>query len=421
MAAAGECAGPMTAVMRPEDDGQVADAVRTAVVESRHLQLAAGGSKAGWGGPVAADTLLDLSALAGCVLYEPDELVLTARPATPLVEIAAMLGERGQHLAFEPPNLAPLLDDRGVHRAGDGTLGGAVVCNLAGPRRLKAGSARDHVLGFQAVSGRGEPFKSGGRVVKNVTGFDLSKLIAGSFGTLAVVTELTVRALPAPEDSRTVVLFGLSDADGGRAMTAALGSPCEVSAASHLPAAVAAESTLPALTAAGAAATLLRLEGPTRSVAARVEALTRLLADFAAPVVLGAADSRTLWQEIRDASFFVADREQAIWRLSVPPSAGAEVAAHVLKRLAGRAFFDWGGGLIWLSLPPDADAGAAVVRDATAIAGGHATLLRAAAAVRARVPVFQPQPPALAALTRRIKDSFDPHRVLNPGRMYADV
>lgn len=421
MAAAGDCADPIAAVMRPESDQQVADAVRTAVVESRHLQLAAGGSKAGWGRPVAADARLDLSALAGCVLYEPDELVLTARPATPIAEIAAMLAERRQHLAFEPPDLAPLLDGTGGGAASGGTLGGAVACNLAGPRRLKAGGARDHVLGFQAVSGRGEPFKSGGRVVKNVTGFDLSKLIAGSFGTLAVVTELTVRALPAPEDTRTVVLFGLSDAEGGRTMTAALGSPCEVSAASHLPAAVAAASALPALTAAGAAATLLRLEGPAPSVAARVAALTRLLADFTAPVVLDADESRLVWQEIRDARFFVADQEKAIWRLAVAPSAGAAVAAHVLDRLAGRAFFDWGGGLIWLALPPEGDAGAAVVRDAAAIAGGHATLLRAAAAVRAKVPVFQPQPPALAALTRRIKESFDPHRVLNPGRMYADV
>lgn len=419
MAAAGDCADPITAVMRPENDEEVTDAVRTAVVESRHLQLAAGGSKAGWGRPMAADTLLDLSALAGCLLYEPDELVLTARPATPMADIAAMLAERRQHLAFEPPDLAPLLDSGGGRSSGgDGTLGGAVLCNLAGPRRLKAGGARDHVLGFQAVSGRGERFKSGGRVVKNVTGFDLSKLIAGSFGTLAVVTELTVRALPAPEETSTIVLFGLSDAEAGRAMTAALGSPCEVSAASHLPAAVAAES---ALTTAGAAATLLRLEGPAPSVAARAEALTRLLADFAAPVVLGAGESRLLWQEVRDARFFVAHPDQAVWRLSVPPTAGPEVAAHVLDRLAGHAFFDWGGGLIWLLLQPSADAGEAVVRNAAAIAGGHATLLRAAAAVRARVPVFQPQPPALAALTRRIKESFDPHRVLNPGRMYADV
>lgn len=421
MTAADDCTAPVTAVMRPENDEQVADAVRTAVVESRHLQLAAGGSKAGWGRPVAADTLLDLSALAGCVRYEPDELVLTARPATPMAEIAALLAERRQQLAFEPPDLAPLFDGAGGRSGSDGTLGGAVLCNLAGPRRLKAGSARDHVLGFHAVSGRGERFKSGGRVVKNVTGFDLSKLIAGSFGTLAVVTELTLRALPAPEDTRTAVLFGLSDAEGGRVMTAALGSPCDVSAASHLPAAVAAASTLPALSAAGAAASLLRLEGLASSVAARVEVLTRLLADLVVPVVLDAADSRIIWQEVRDARFFVAHPEQAVWRLSVPPSAGPQVAAHVLDRLAGRAFFDWGGGLIWLALPPEGDAGAAVVRDAAAIAHGHATLLRAAAAVRARVPVFQPQPPALAALTRRIKESFDPHRVLNPGRMYADV
>ncbi|HYN39182.1 MAG TPA: FAD-binding protein, partial [Rhodospirillales bacterium] len=259
----GDEAATMTTVMRPDTAERVADAVQTAIVEARRLDVAAGGSKADWGRPPETDTALDLSALAGCVLYEPEELVLTAKPATPLVEIAAMLAEHRQHLAFEPPDLGPLLSGGTARRSNvGGTLGGAVFCNLAGPRRIKAGAARDHVLGFQGVSGRGEPFKAGGRVVKNVTGFDLSKLITGSFGTLAAATELTVRALPAPEETRTVVLFGLSDADGVGAMTAALGSACDVSGAAHLPAAVACGSALPALLAGGCAATLLRLEGP---------------------------------------------------------------------------------------------------------------------------------------------------------------
>ena len=412
-----------TTPMRPESANQVAEAVRTAIVESRRLDVTAGGTKAGWGRPTDADTRLDLAGLAGGVLYEPEELVLTARPGTPLAEIEALLAERRQHLAFEPPDLSLLFGCEAAappSNAG-GTLGGAFFCNLAGPRRIKAGAARDHILGFQAVSGRGECFKAGGRVVKNVTGFDLSKLIAGSFGTLAAVTELTVRALPAPEDTRTVVLFGLSDPDGGRAMTIALTSACDVSGAAHLPAGIASASSVPAIAAATCSATLLRLEGPARSVASRARELSGLLGQFGTLVVLDAAESGAAWREIRDASFFLALPQHQVWRLSVPPSAGADVVARILGRVGGHAFYDWGGGLIWLALDPGVDACEAVVRGAVGISSGHATLLRAPTEVRARVSVFQPQPPHLAALTRRIKDAFDPHQVLNPGRMYADV
>ncbi len=412
----------MTTLMRPDSAEQVGDAVQTAIVESRRLDVAAGGSKAGWGRPAETDTRLDLSALSGSVLYEPDELVLTAKPATPLAEIEALLKESRQHLAFEPPDLGPLLDGGGERRSNvGGTLGGAVFCNLAGPRRIKVGAARDHILGFHAVSGRGERFKAGGRVVKNVTGFDLSKLIAGSFGTLAAVTELTVRALPAPEETRTVVLFGLSDADGVRTMTIALTSACDISGAAHLPAGVTLTSKVPGLASAGCSATLLRLEGTITSVAARVLHLSRLLLKLGPPTVLNTHDSVAAWRDIRDASFFVAHPEHQVWRLSVPPSASAEVVAQILDRRPGHAFYDWGGGLIWLALQPSTDAGEAMVRGAVGITGGHATLLRAAPEVRAQVPVFQPQPPPLAALTRRIKEAFDPHRVLNPGRLYAGV
>src|SRR5512143_127705 len=235
----------MTQTMRPETPEQVADAVQAAIVDGRPLELTGGGSKRAFGRPCEADARLDLSALAGVVLYEPEELVLTAKPGTPLAQIEAVLAERRQYLAFEPADLGPLLDGGGRSRSNiRGTLGGAIACNLAGPRRIKAGAARDHVLGFHAVSGRGERFKAGGRVVKNVTGFDLSKLIAGSFGTLAVMTELTVRALPAPEETRTVVVLGLDDAAGVREMAAALSSQFDVSGAAHLPAEVAAGSSV---------------------------------------------------------------------------------------------------------------------------------------------------------------------------------
>jgi glycolate dehydrogenase FAD-binding subunit len=412
----------MTATFRPETPDQVADAIQTAVIEARQLEVIAHGSKRAWGRPADAGDTLDMRGLAGIIAYEPEELVLTAKPATPLAEIEAMLALRHQHLAFEPANLGPVLNcGETSHANAGGSLGGAVLCNLAGSRRIKAGAARDHVLGFHGVSGRGERFKAGGRVVKNVTGFDLSKLIAGSFGTLAAITELTVRALPAPDDTRTIVVRGLDDTEGIRALTCALSSTCDASGAAHLPADVAASSTVTAIAAQATPATLLRLEGPAPSVAFRAAELARLLRSFGEVAMLDSSESLALWREVRDVAYFAARRERQVWRLSVPPATGDAVVQQIFARLVGEAFYDWGGGLIWLAVSPVQGAGEAIVRTAAGLAGGHATLIRADASVREQVAVFQPQPVALAALTRRVKDSFDPHRVLNPGRMYADV
>ena len=296
----------MTEAMRPETPEQVADAVATAIVQGRPLELTGGGSKRAFGRPCEAEARLDLSALAGIVLYEPEELVLTAKPGTPLAEIESVLAQRRQYLAFEPGDLGLVLDGGGRSRSNiRGTLGGAIACNLAGPRRIKAGAARDHVLGFHAVSGRGERFKAGGRVVKNVTGFDLSKLIAGSFGTLAAITELTVRALPAPEETRTVVVLGLDDAKGVRAMTMALSSPFDVSGAAHLPAEIATGSSVTAIASVGASATLLRLEGTAPSVSFRATELQRALRGLGPSTTLDMPESIAAWREVRDVACFV--------------------------------------------------------------------------------------------------------------------
>jgi glycolate oxidase FAD binding subunit len=254
-----------------------------------------------------------------------------------------------------------------------------------------------------------------------VTGFDLSKLIAGSFGTLAALTELTVRALPAPEETRTVVVLGLDDAAGVREMTAALSSPFDVSGAAHLPAEIAAGSSVATIASAGGSTTLLRLEGTAPSVSFRANELARLRRASASLIELDAAESLAVWREVCDIAYFGAHPDRQIWRLSVPPASGAEVVERVLDTLVGQAFYDWGGGLVWLALAPSPDAAEPIVRGAVRLAGGHATLIRAASEVRRRVPVFEPQPLALAALTRRVKQGFDPGRVLTPGRMYEGV
>ena len=406
----------MTGIFRPESAAQVVEAVAWAAAEEEPLEVLGRASKRAFGRPVQAGHGLELSGLAGITLYEAEELVLSARAGTPIAEVEAALAEKNQELAFEPPDLGPLLGGE----AGAGSIGGVLACNLAGPRRIKAGAARDHFLGVSAVSGRGEAFKSGGRVVKNVTGYDLCKLMAGSHGTLAAMTDVTVKVLPAAEKTRTVLLLGLDDTGALAAMTRALGSAHEVSGAAHLPAVLAADSEVSYVREAGGAVTALRLEGTGPSVEYRCAALRRELADLGESEELHGRNSGTFWQEVRDVRPFVARPERLVWRISVPPQDGSAVIA-ALDESEALYYYDWGGGLLWLALPPSKDGGHAALRAALSDCGGHATLIRGPETLRAAIPVFQPQDPAMAALTARIKDGFDPRRVLNPGRMVAGL
>ncbi|HYE52081.1 MAG TPA: glycolate oxidase subunit GlcE [Azospirillaceae bacterium] len=401
------------ATFKPDRPEQVAEAVRWAASAEEALELVGAGTRRALGRPMQAAHTLDLSALSGIQVYEPEELVLTARAGTPLGEIAEALHASGQMLAFEPPDLGPLLGAP----AWAATLGGTVGAGWSGPRRPKAGAVRDHVLGIEAVSGRGEPFKAGGRVVKNVTGYDLPKLACGAFGTLAALTAITVKVLPAPETARTLLVLGLDDRAGIAALVAALQGPAEVSAAAHLPDGIAAPGKPD-----GVSATALRLEGVAPSVAFRMERLRALAAPLGPLEELDRDGSVGFWRAVRDVHPFVAEPERIVWRLSVPPEEGPNVAARLAKAQPGaRHYFDWGGGLVWLALPGEGGAQAAAVRKALGRTGGHATLVRAPAPVRAGTDVFQPQPPALTALTARVKEQFDPLHLLNPGRMYLGV
>lgn len=245
-------------------------------------------------------------------------------------------------------------------------------------------------------------------MVKNVTGYDLCKLMAGSYGTLSALTEATVKVMPIPEATRTIALRGLDDGAAVRAMTLALNSSHELSGAAHLPARVSPN---------GAAMTLARVEGPVPSVEARAAVLRQELAGFGAAEILEDAELQALWQTVRDVSVFASPSDDIVWRVSIAPSAAPALLASLGRALDFRYFLDWGGGLLWLALSGGEDGGAAAIR--AALGPGHATLIRAPDALRAAVPVFQPQPPALAALSARVKESFDPRRILNRGRMVA--
>jgi len=386
---------------KPSD---VVDAVRA----GRPLAVEGSGSKRGYGRPVQADAVLSTKGISGIRLYQPDELVLTAWAGTPLDEIVAALAEKHQHLAFEPPLSSALL--------GGGTIGGIIAANLSGPRRPTAGAARDHFLGFTAVNGLGEEFKGGGKVVKNVTGYDLPKLMAGSMGTLAVLTEVTLKVLPAPEKQRTV-LVPVGDLDGAyKCLHDALHSAFEVDGAALLPADAAARSEVDMVRAPGCMLAALRLTGSPVSVADRCAALR---ASIEGPSEeLHSARSRILWGEIANVAPLLPQPANVVLRASVMPDYGTTVIGEM--GLDSGWLMDWGGARIWIARPDASDEGKLgfIAYDD---GGGDVAMVRAPDNVRSD-PDYDPLPSdAPEPLTRRVKAAFDPHGILNPGRMFPGI
>ena len=403
--------------LKVRDAGDVEEAVRAAIASEQPLEIVGHGTKRLIGQPMATNALLDLSALNAVTAYEPSELIITVQAGAPLADVKSLIDSKNQQFAFEPIDTAPLLGTPNL-----GTIGGMIGAGLAGPRRIKAGGARDHLLGAHAVSGFGDSFKAGGRVVKNVTGYDLCKLLAGSWGTLAVMTEGTLKVMPRPESERTLLLRGLDDVTANRAMTAALGSPFDVSGAAHVPNSVfrAAASGLGDLGSQPEAVTLLRLEGITASAAHRAAALAKALAPFGVAEILEDAVSAPVWSSVRDVEPFAASGALGVWpvwRIVCPPASGGALGQALARDTGGDVIYDWGGGLIWAALPPKPDAQEALVRHRVNAVGGHATLVRASDQVRRNVDVFHPQPGGLAGLSERVRQGFDPKNILNRGRM----
>jgi glycolate oxidase FAD binding subunit len=402
----------MSDLLAPSDEAGIAAVVAEAGRAREPLLVVGNGTKSGMLRPVQAARSLSTRNHVGITLYSPNELVVSARAGTPLADIEATLAEHGQHIIAEPPDLSLVF---GVARPQ--TLGGVIATNLSGPRRVAWGAMRDHVLGIRAVTGRGEVIRSGGRVLKNVTGLDLCKLLTGSHGTLGVITEVTLKVLPAPEAVGTVMLPGLDAVEGVAALSAALGSPFGVSAAAWLPAE--ASARIPSLAGFGRSVALARIEDFAASVTYRTARLREVL-DNAGAAILDDATSREVWQAIRDLAPLAAGSGDAIWRVSVRPSAGPTVLSTVADAFGANGFLDWGGGLVWIAGPATASAHASVEAAARA-AGGTWMLMRAAEPLRAAVDVIPPEPEPLARITRRVKAALDPHAILNPGRMYAGL
>jgi glycolate oxidase FAD binding subunit len=343
-----------------------------------------------------------MSSLTGIDFYEPEELVIKVQAGTSVAEIRDALAEKKQHLAFEPPDYAALFGDLGAFD----TIGGVVACNLAGPRRILAGAPRDAVLGVEGVNGRGETFKGGGRTVKNVTGYDMPKLMTGSFGVLAALTSVTLKVLPAPPREITLLLTGLNDAKATELLMEVLRMPADISGAAHLGG-----------DRSDAPMTALRLEGFQDAVDARATELENRLHKLSDIQRIEAEESGHFWRKLRDLSSFAADLNACIWRLMLP---GTQ-AARVVKAMGGEAVYDWGGSEVFMRMEAGrVEQHAQALRDMMGEAGGgNACLFRAPGELRRRVSPFQPRPKALQELGERVRQTFDPNGILNPGKLGA--
>ena len=380
---------------RPDSLAELIDRVTDAARTCTRLDIRGGGSKAQIGAPVNDVAILDMSGFADVIDYDPEELVLTIGAGTPLAVIEALLANESQMLAFEPFDFGPIFG----RPPGASTIGGVVAAGMAGSRRVSSGSVRDHLLGIEAVSGRGERFVAGAKVVKNVTGYDLPKLMCGSWGRLVALTQVTFKVLPKGRTRATRMLEGLDARQAAAVMARALGSQSEASAAAHLPTPLRGGTSL----------TALRVEGFGPSVAARCGMLEKILCGFGAVHTPSQAQADAFWADLRTLAPLADGRP--LWRINVPPSAGP-VVVETLAPLGARWLFDWAGGLIWLTFDGDA----AMARATAEAAGGHAMLVRGPDALRARVPALHPPAPGVAALEERVRRAFDPCAVFETGR-----
>lgn len=395
-------------IVTPVDEAELISAVQTAASDSTPVSVLGSGSRIGIGRATQNAQTISTSKLTGITLLEPAEMIFSARAGTPVSEVEAALAEHGQALTFEPMDHRRLLGTKG-----EPTIGAVAAGNISGPRRISAGAARDSLIGVRLVNGKGELIKNGGRVMKNVTGLDLVKLLSGSWGTLGILSEVTFKVLPKPINTTTLQISGLDDARGGEALCQAMVSQFEATGVAHLPAGLTGDQPR----------TLIRLEGFDSQLRYRFDQMAKHLAQFGKAEEISGEDSAALWRDIRDVGPLVEPKDHAVWKVSVAPTKGAELVRKFAAGRDIRAFYDWSGGLVWISLDPaiDGDAGARALRDITSELGGHATLMRGSTELRARIDVFPPLSAPIMKITAGIKETFDPKSIFNPGFMYSGV
>lgn len=407
----------MADVYMARDEAELAEFVRGANAGSHTLEVCGFRSKREAGRPIRPSAVVSTAKLSGITLYEPQGLVISAKAGTPLHEVETALSRRNQELAFEPADLSRIYGADALAAS----IGSVAAMNVSGPRRILRGAARDHLLGIRAVNGEGVAIKSGGRVMKNVTGVDLVRGLSGSWGTLAVFTELTFKVLPKAPESRTIVFLGLADEAAVGVMSAAMGTPYEVSGTIHLQGQLVDRLSDQEIAPSKTPVTALRLEGTPESLVYRAEKLRRQLAPFGDTYELDHQRSRIFWADIRSLAFLSADFERPLWRITVAPSKAPLIVRALSAFFHVNAAYEWSGGLLWLELPASSDASVTEVRRVLAEFQVDSMLMRAPRQVRSSIEVFHPLPLAKMKIVQALKKAFDPAGVLNPGRMYAGV
>ena len=407
----------MADIYMPDSEAELASFVEAARAGNHPLEVCGFRSKREAGRPLDPSAVVSTAKLSGITFYEPDELVISAKAGTPLREIEAALAAKNQELAFEPADLGRIYGPDPL----PASIGSVAAMNISGPRRILRGAARDYLIGVRAVNGEGAAIKSGGRVMKNVTGADLAKGLCGSWGTLAVMTELTFKVLPKAPESRSLGFLGLSDEAAVCVMSEAMGRPSEVSGTVHLHASLVKRLSHPDIASANSAVTVLRLEGSGQSLTSRMNKLKRELSPFGEIYDLDDHVSRAFWADIRARSFLSAGFDKPLWRITVAPSNAARIVRALSAFFPVSAAYEWSGGLIWLETPPSSEASVTELRRVLAEFEADSMLMRASPSIRSAIEVFHPLPLAKMKLVQAIKRAFDPAGVLNPGRMYAGV
>jgi glycolate oxidase FAD binding subunit len=385
-------------------EADVIDAVAAARAGGSTLEIIGAGTKRVFGRPIETSDLLDVRVLSGIVSYEPEELVMSVKAGTPIAEIESAARAKGQRLGFNPADWGPLLGAEGEAA----TIGGVLSANACGSARIRFGAARDHLLGYRAVNGLGESYKAGGRVVKNVTGFDLPKLMCGAMGTLGVLTEVTLRLVPLAPLSATLIMRKLSAEAGLDMLRRAWTSAFDPTGLAYIPSG--ARAAFPQIGNVGEGAALVRVEGARVPLDEKLSGIRALASDKHFDLI---EDGEDIFCTIGDGAAFIGS-EDDVWRVAVPPGSAAQCIAEIG---AEHWLGDWAGGMLWIAAPCGDETVALNIRATAASLAGHATLLKAAAERRRDIGAFQPEPATLAALTRSVKAAFDPLGIFNPGRM----
>ena len=403
-----------TEKFEPKDEIEIQQIIKFCYKKNLPIEIVGNQSKLDIGKKMQCAKTLDMSKFSGIIDYKPEELYIKVKAGTPLNFVREELKKNKQHLAFEPVNFSKIFKKN----SNEGTVGGTLSCNFSGSRRFKVGSARDHILGFKGFNGKGEKIKSGGTVVKNVTGYDLSKLITGSFGTLLAISELTLKVLPLESETKTIIVSELSLEHAIGIMGSAIASSNDPSGAVYYPGNLRNNFVFNDLTHPGSI-TAIRVEGTKISTEQRINNLTKeLVLEDKKLTILDSTQSEIFWEDTRSLKA-ISTNDQNILRAVVPPSETVNLLNR-LKTFHPNYFLDWGGSLIWLELDYLSSQKIDQIRDRILKANGYLTVIKSPENVKSSSEIFTIDPIKFK-ISQNIKKSFDPKRIFNPGKMYTGI